>query len=270
MNIYKEDKAIEQRGRRGFTLIELLVVIAIIAILAAILFPVFAAAREKARQTTCNSNMKQLGLAIAQYTQDYDEFLPREETGSNNWAFEIYPYVKSVAVYACPDDTTTTSNPALNKCSYCYNLNLEQSFGVNFSTSIAKMNSPSLSVALCEVGQGGMLPNTGDYSPYGDGFNQAASGGMYRTGYMGSRNFNFTPGATLNPNIAAHTAGSNFLACDGHVKWLHGEQVSNGQGLGSQCNGTQAQGQNNFACAAATSVMKDLNGNSFVMTFSPL
>src|ERR1700761_7609882 len=100
--------------RQAFTLIELLVVIAIICILAAILFPVFARAREKARQTACASNMKQLGLAVRQYTSDYDERYP---TGNYydtihswywglGWAGELYPYVKSQNVFTCPDDTT--------------------------------------------------------------------------------------------------------------------------------------------------------------------
>lgn len=116
--------------RKGFTLIELLVVIAIIAILAAILFPVFAAAREKARQTTCASNEKQLGLAFLQYVQDYDETNPwiesstagyaqgapgytqifPNEYGPNTagdavvgWTEELYPYLKSTGVYFCPD-----------------------------------------------------------------------------------------------------------------------------------------------------------------------
>ena len=70
--------------KQGFTLIELLVVIAIIAILASILFPVFARAREKARQTSCLSNMKQLGLACSMYAQDYDELLPTEDYNWNN------------------------------------------------------------------------------------------------------------------------------------------------------------------------------------------
>jgi len=102
---------------RAFTLIELLVVIAIIAILAAILFPVFAQAREKARQITCASNMKQLGLAVIQYTQDYDDVYPIGEidgcqwgggcsggNGAYNWAQMISPYVKATGVYGCPDD----------------------------------------------------------------------------------------------------------------------------------------------------------------------
>src|SRR5476651_2537282 len=88
----------DSSARRGFTLIELLVVIAIIAILAAILFPVFAQAREKARQISCLSNMNQLGLAFMQYLQDYDEHFPGSYYYGQGWAEEIYPYVKSVNV----------------------------------------------------------------------------------------------------------------------------------------------------------------------------
>jgi len=91
--------------RRGFTLIELLVVIAIIAILAAILFPVFARAREKARQTSCLSNIKQIGLATLMYVQDYDERMPRFRGGNANDAGVhkmIYPYMKNLQMFYCP------------------------------------------------------------------------------------------------------------------------------------------------------------------------
>src|SRR6187551_558294 len=92
-------------GRRGFTLIELLVVIAIIAILAAILFPVFARARENARRSSCQSNLKQIALGIKQYIQDYDEMMPRyyyATTPNTYWNNAIDPYVKSTQIFDCP------------------------------------------------------------------------------------------------------------------------------------------------------------------------
>lgn len=108
---------LKTRAQSAFTLIELLVVIAIIAIRAAILFPVFAQAREKARQTACLSNMKQIGLAIMQYTQDYDETYPMklyddskgwETARANNWRSLTLPYLKSYDVYTCHRTRTMT------------------------------------------------------------------------------------------------------------------------------------------------------------------
>ncbi len=240
---------------RGFTLIELLVVIAIIAILAAILFPVFASAREKARQTSCASNEKQLGLAFIQYAQDYDEIMPcywnsgAPTNTTVNWAYEIYPYVKATAVYACPDDLTTPANGTLAKCSYCYNSNLEYYFGTAEYINIAKMNAPASTVLLVETDGGGMQSQfnpagfRSDYSPWGDGYNQDGSvnsNTAYRTGLMGNRAFAANISATTDTS-ARHTGGSNFLACDGHVKWLKGEMVSNGQGLGPTSPGNSGR-----------------------------
>jgi len=108
--------------RKGFTLIELLVVIAIIAILAAILFPVFAKAREKARQTSCINNLKQVGLGLTQYAQDYDETMAtcRGYNGINSynnnaaemidWRIQIQPYIKNMQVYKCPSNSNNDTS----------------------------------------------------------------------------------------------------------------------------------------------------------------
>jgi prepilin-type N-terminal cleavage/methylation domain-containing protein/prepilin-type processing-associated H-X9-DG protein len=112
------------RTYRAFTLIELLVVIAIIAILAAILFPVFAQARAKARQAACLSNMKQIGTAVMMYVQDYDEIYPPSQVGipapapANavmSWPTLIYPYIKNEGVFVCPDGETSLKSVTLTQ-----------------------------------------------------------------------------------------------------------------------------------------------------------
>jgi prepilin-type N-terminal cleavage/methylation domain-containing protein/prepilin-type processing-associated H-X9-DG protein len=118
------------RKLHGFTLIELLVVIAIIAILAAILFPVFAQAREKARAISCLSNTKQSGLAFAMYTQDYDETMLKMGAGVDWWS-EIYPYTKNLDMYYCPDRNEGSQTSCPNGGG-CLTLTRYSGFGYNW------------------------------------------------------------------------------------------------------------------------------------------
>ena len=252
-----ENKGGSVRGNKGFTLIELLVVIAIIALLAAILFPVFARAREKARQTTCASNMKQLGLGFLQYAQDYDEALPVGiYPGSANasipygWGGQIFPYVKSIPLFDCPDDKTinVASGPNIfYPVSYSYNQNvgmLDSAYGIK--GEVVKFNEPTKTILLCEVGSDGAAQNHGGhaelalplenvaggagwYSPTGNGIgleNGASSQIVfYDTGWLGnSGNKN---NLFINQS-GRHSAGANYLMADGHVKYEAGNNVSPG------------------------------------------
>ena len=163
-------------NKTAFTLIELFVVIAIIAILAAILFPVFARARENARRSSCQSNLKQIGLGLAQYVQGYDEKLPygawSQSSGVNiTWRAATYPYTKSTQVFACPSNTRnnlntdwdTTTGFGRFPISYAAN---GQDFGTgndfmpfaweDSSTNVAKIDNVATTVAVVEVS--GYLP----------------------------------------------------------------------------------------------------------------
>jgi prepilin-type N-terminal cleavage/methylation domain-containing protein/prepilin-type processing-associated H-X9-DG protein len=150
------------RTRKGFTLIELLVVIAIIAILAAILFPVFAKAREKAREAACLSNMKQLGLALLMYAQDYDEWFPVPDSsyagaGHLSWALKLQPYVKNIRIFACPSWPWQGTSPADGDqpCSYQMNVLIVGDEGIPYGYGLplhssATIKRPANVVFLCE------------------------------------------------------------------------------------------------------------------------
>jgi prepilin-type N-terminal cleavage/methylation domain-containing protein/prepilin-type processing-associated H-X9-DG protein len=243
---------------RGFTLIELLVVIAIIAILAAILFPVFAQAREKARAITCASNEKQLGLAFIMYESDYDDHWPYgnyplplgyvSSTLGNGWAGEIYPYVKSTGVYQCPDDATVSIVQGEVPVSYCYNTDIptRNPLGLGIAGADSKFSAPSSTVLLCEVTgeisnvknplEGTGTPQT-DYAATGDGlpdlwsFGTSNTKGQYVTGYMGgaaAMNLPDYQKVEYKSANGLHTEGSTYLMADGHVKWLRADDVCPG------------------------------------------
>jgi prepilin-type N-terminal cleavage/methylation domain-containing protein/prepilin-type processing-associated H-X9-DG protein len=179
-----------QTIKKGFTLIELLVVIAIIGILAAILFPVFARARENARRASCQSNLKQVGLAIAQYQQDYDEkTLAVDEPAGYSWFAPLQPYIKSAAVFRCP---SLSENLPFASSDYVIN-----GFFTH-SLSIAAFQNTSEQITMGE-----RLKDSGetDYHPWEIG--------------------------EFEPHLQKdrHFEGSNYLFADGHVKWLKWEHT---------------------------------------------
>lgn len=206
------------RRHRGFTLIELLVVIAIIAILAAILFPVFAKAREKARQSSCLSNLKQLSLGMIQYTQDYDERFALRDCGrlpgaygsgpvpgapdfnwvaswssyQNTWINQIYPYVKNTQVYHCPSGT-----PAPIGCDYGM-----PDYGYTTTPAVARV-SMFRTVPPPSLGQ----------------FTRPAE-----TMMMTEKTSGGNPQYVLMDQYYCcdprHNEGGNVAFIDGHVKWM--------------------------------------------------
>jgi len=218
---------------RAFTLIELLVVIAIIAILAAILFPVFAQAREAARKTQCVSNLRQLGVGVLAYAQDYDEMYPPSNypnaSGNNTtWQFMVDPYVKAnfpqnvansvnskLSIYVCPNfDVPSPSAPAgaiqpnnRPSSSYAANDYVMGSMDTNRAAANRRLPQP-LAVIQAPASVVLLAPHTGQ-CVWTEG-NDASQGGAT------------TPVNCNKGHLSArqrHSAGANFLLCDGHAKW---------------------------------------------------
>jgi prepilin-type N-terminal cleavage/methylation domain-containing protein/prepilin-type processing-associated H-X9-DG protein len=219
-----------RRNRAGFTLIELLVVIAIIAILAAILFPVFAQAREKARATACLSNTKQILLAELMYTQDYDEthsFAWGWNTDWRPWHQQIDPYVKNKDLWHCPDDAwghgqdgVDNTKPAIpvsysqNFCwpmsdSWGWDASAPQNLMSPAGSADASIPSPASTIFMAE------RPNW---------YHQWSEGWATEVFYSYGEYLMKGGGASL------HSNGGNYGMCDGHVKWYRREATLVPQG----------------------------------------
>jgi prepilin-type N-terminal cleavage/methylation domain-containing protein/prepilin-type processing-associated H-X9-DG protein len=244
--------------RQGFTLIELLVVIAIIAILAAILFPVFAQARAKARQTACLSNTKQIGTATNMYTQDYDEQFPvwaqnpeRQMTkpdgtiysGKVIWPLLYMPYVKNQGVFVCLADPNPRSNVGNT-----WNKPFPMSYGSNLrvhrcqdtATCTGVNNVPLKMAQLLAPADVYWIADIWNGSPIGieTGIVAACTWGNGNQTY-GVDRMRFVKGVPCpasggypipadpnNPDASAnHNGGNNVVFCDGHVKWLHWRNI---------------------------------------------
>lgn len=200
----------------GFTLIELLVVIAIIGILAAILFPVFSRARENARRSSCQSNMKQIGLGILQYKQDYDEKHPLVfwNSGwkpSNSYVYTaIYPYVKSTQIYRCTSNTGggIPFSPDAN------NLATNAASPVTQYTTNTYINNAGTSAAPMPVSDA-IIPEPSTTIMMVDMTNNNTA----RNAVIDSWGFVISTDPTVQRQGFLHLEGANYLYIDGHVKW---------------------------------------------------
>jgi prepilin-type N-terminal cleavage/methylation domain-containing protein len=197
-------------SRQGFTLIELLVVIAIIAILAAILFPVFARARENARRASCQSNLKQIGLGWMQYTQDYDErMVPMSTSGGTSgsafaWNRVIQPYLKSMQIFQCPSN----DKPA----SYTYNVKL-----AGAGTSLAAISDTVMCPIFADaVGDVNVDQALGFWL---DSTTKISGRSLQNRGNPGAGGW-WNPVPSAEPTGVRHFDGSVWTFADGHVKWL--------------------------------------------------
>ncbi len=222
---------------KGFTLIELLVVIAIIAILAAILFPVFAQAREKARQTMCLSNARQMGIAVNMYLQDWDETLPTvrmmwgDHTTGQSWIDLVQPYVKTRLLHRCPSDNSPAwqDNPP-RVTSYGFNAYFDPYHPPHGSpmaprpVTLAGVGLPAQCIWSAELAERnsrtGMLIKADHFMPMYWGDPPRVVDPM-RNDMLWDRSARIP--TTLA--ITRHSGGANYVFVDGHAKWHKFEQT---------------------------------------------
>lgn len=218
-------------SQHGFTLIELLVVIAIIAILAAILFPVFAKAREKARQTACLSNEKQIGIGVKMYMDDNDGIYPRQlglgTARGVYWINAVNPYIKNMQVYNCPDRpdmvpmrfVTSPDGGRGPQCAYGLNYWLDSAYYKDATES--GIHYPANTILFAETGGGGdgVVQTMGYYLAY-PAYYMKASPGNWPYG----NNLGKSQAASMS---ARHTGGQNVLWADLHAKWIRTTELTN-------------------------------------------
>jgi prepilin-type N-terminal cleavage/methylation domain-containing protein/prepilin-type processing-associated H-X9-DG protein len=215
------------RQRSGFTLIELLVVIAIIAILAAILFPVFAQARDKARQASCLSNTRQMATSMLMYVQDYDETFPKDTHDGQKtfWMDYLQPYVKNTSIWRCPSRTDSTLH--VNK----ERANDFTAYGINWfflgtfyaNTKIKVDGVTYTSVPVCSLGSVSAPAQTIMVAE-----SQWYDGKLTQDGvlcYVYPPGIDWKWALPYGALSRRHSEGGNIAYCDGHVQWSRPERA---------------------------------------------
>lgn len=246
----------DQGAHYAFTLIELLVVIAIIALLAAILFPVFARARENARKSSCQNNLKQIGVGLSQYVQDYDEGMPAQQYGfvntqgqdvafyangttniggtnsvtGNNWILNIQPYVKSWQLFACPSASASSNYaPSGNSNSNYLANGVAFIDSTNGGLTARNISSIPATSTLIWVQEGSGRMRNALCRPWLSALGTSGANGTFST-------WNANQAGYYRANYV-HFEGGNLLFTDGHVKWKQQTKVCRSDyGLaGAQC-----------------------------------
>lgn len=232
-----KSRAHKQSFRQAFTLIELLVVIAIIVILSAILFPVFARARENARRASCMSNLKQIGLAVMMYTQDFDEaypysriaIAPDANTPGGNWFSDgyqawqqvLYPYTKNMQAYVCPSGGTQYSAKPFQGSYGANGMVMRDAQWYPAAIKLATIQAPATTYLIMDAGNYNMTPGT----HVGMAAGTTATWSYYLPGAGDAGDVTCGQADAFfksDCQSGRHLAGINMVFADGHVKWIKG------------------------------------------------